>query len=209
MKRRDFDVPVREAYEREYAPRRWPSPRSDVATPLGQAVITALVVTVAPAWMFSREFDWQFWPTFGLLFSVVLALAWLWRLGVITDTLWVVEEATGLDIDRDGSVGRPRPSVRVEIASGNSQQYVDIEGLETVEALRMFAILGVTDRLNERAVKSQFGWSREDWQETRDELVHRELLVWNGDPGSTQGVSLTGTGEKVMRAILDDLSPAD
>jgi hypothetical protein len=208
MKRKEFDVPVREAYEREYAPRRWPSPRSDVATPLGQAVITALVVTIAPAWMLSREFDWQILPTFGLLFSVVLALAWLWRLGVITDTLWDVEKVTGLDLNRDGAVGRPRPSVHVEIASGNSQQYVDIEGLETIQALRRFAILGVTNRLNERAVKSQFGWSREQWQETRDELVRRGVLSWNGQEGSTQGVSLTETGEKVMRAILDDLSPA-
>jgi len=127
----------------------------------------------------------------------------------VTQTLWDIEERTGLDLDRDGSVGQPRTSVRVEIASGNSQQYIDIEGLKTIEDLRQFAILGVTDRLNEREVKKKFGWPREDWQDIRDDLVRRSLLTWNGDDGSTQGVSLTELGERVMRGILDNPSPTD
>lgn len=194
---------------REQAPQRWPSLTSDVVTPLLQAVITALVVFVMPSIVMQRWRDWDFVITFASLFGTALALAWFWRMGVITETLWAIEEATGLDINRDSSVGKPRSSVHVEITSGNSQRRIDIKGLETVEDLRKLAILGVTDRLNERQAKHKFGWTREEWQETRDELIHRELVAWNGRDGSKQGVSLTEVGEKVMRAILDDVLPAE
>lgn len=205
MKNKYLDAPANPAaHQREYAPQRWPSPRSDVVTPLLQALITALVVSIMPAVVMHRWQDWDPMLTFTALFGIALALSWFWRMGVITDTLWAVEDAIGHDIDRDGSVGRPRPSVHVEIANGNSQQRIDIEGLETVEDLRKLAVLGVTARLNERNATKQLSWTRQEWQDTRDELIRRGLVTWNGEEGSTQGVSLTEIGEKVMRAILDD-----
>lgn len=182
---------------------------SDVFVPFLQAVITGFLVAVCLTglgWgVFGLNWVRVFWSSLG----GGVILAWFWRLGVVTDTLWAVEESMGVDINRDGVVGRPRGSVRVEIVRGLQTSYVDIEGLETVEELRRFAILGLTGRLNERAVKGAFGWPREDWQAVRDELVQRGLVTWNGREGSTQGVGLTEEGEQVMRAILDTPSPTD
>jgi len=209
VKRKNLEVETVGRGAVEYAPRRWPSVGSDVSVPLFQAVITGFLLSLLLTGVIWGVFELDLVRTFGITFGVSVIVAWFWRLDVVTQTLWDIEERTGLDLDRDGSVGQPRTSVRVEIASGNSQQYIDIEGLKTIEDLRQFAILGVTDRLNEREVKKKFGWPREDWQDIRDDLVRRSLLTWNGDDGSTQGVSLTELGERVMRGILDNPSPTD
>lgn len=207
MKRKNFEVATVRENAREYGPKRWPSVVVDVTVPFLQAVITGVFLAMLITGVLWGFLGLDFAKTFGLSVAVSVITAWFWRLGVITETLWDVEEKIGVDLDRDGSVGKPRLSVRVEIKNDRKTSNVDIEGLETVEELRQFAILGVTNRLNERVVKNQFDWSRDEWQDVRDELIRRELVVWNGRENSTQGVSLTEDGEKVMRAILDDLSP--
>ena len=208
MKRKNFEVATPRETARDYEPQRWPSPRSDVVTPLLQALITALVLTAVPGGVLWRETNLSFGLAVALTFSIVLALAWLWRLGVITDTLWRIEEATGIDITRDKKIGKPR-SIQLDITNGNSQQIMEIEGIGTPDELRKLAILAVTHRLNERAAMKEFNWSRTQWTTARDELITRRLVTWNGDNGTTQGVDLTKDGEDVMRAILDNVSPTD
>ena len=196
-------------YAREFAPRRWPSVGSDVLVPFLQAIITGFLVAVALTglgWgVFGLNWVRVFWSSLG----AGVVLAWFWRLGVVTQTLWAVEESTGVDINRDGVVGRPRGAMRVEIVEGAKTSYVEVGGLETAAELRQFAILGVTGRLNERAVKRAFDWPRVFWVSVRDELIRRGLVTWNGGEGSTQGVALTDEGEEVMRAILESPSPTD
>jgi len=205
MKQRNFAVRREEYDPGAYGSRRWPSPRSDVQVPLLQALVTALVISVAVTGVVWGVFGLDFWKTLGVAFCAALVVSWFWRLGIVTETLWEVEERLGVDVTGDGKVGRPtQPSVRVEIASGNREQYVDIEGLSDLTQIRQLAILGLTNRFNERAVARAFGWPREQWQEIRDQLIERGLVEWNGEEGSTRGVSLTPDGEAVMRAVLEE-----
>lgn len=203
MKRKDFDAQAPSLTQREYAPQRWPSVKSDVSVPLLQATITGLMLSVSLTGLLWGVLGLDFTKTFGVTFSLSVVVAWFWRLEVITETLWNVEEATGLDLDRDGTVGKPQPSVRLEIAQGNRTEFVDIEGLEDTRHLRQFAILGLTNRLNERATKRAFGWPREHWQGVRDRMVDRGLAEWNGQVGSKQGVSLTTQGKETMQQVLE------
>jgi hypothetical protein len=128
-------------------------------------------------------------------------------LSLITETLWAIERVLDVDINRDGIRGRPPPApIRLEIARENHQQFLDIEGLDDVQNLRHLAILALTNRLTERSTNQAFGWSREHWQQVRDQLIQRQLVQWNGPPGTTQGISLTKEGQETMRALLDQVS---
>lgn len=218
MKRKDFEVPASPIHQREYAPQRWPSVASDVAVPFRQAVITGLLLALlftGVVWGFLGNNLTEFLhisiirgatSTFATVFSISVVFAWFWRLGVVTDTLWDIEEVIGLDINRDGSIGKPQPSMHLEIAQNNRTEFVDIEGLEGTQQLRTLAILGLTNRLNERSVKREFDWSREHWQTIRDRFIEREMVQWNGEPGSTQGVRLTTKGHEVMHEILEQVT---
>lgn len=203
MKRKNFEVAAVGESAREYAPRRWPGVTPDVVTPLLQAVVTGLLLAMIATGVLWGVFELAFAQTFGVSFCVSVTLAWFWRLGVVTETLWDVEERTGLDLDRDGVVGRPGPqTVRLEIVRGNHTQYVDIDGLEDSRRLRTLAILALTNRLSERAVNREFGWSRDRWVGVRDGLVERKWAKWDGDPGSTQGIIFTDEGREIMQEVL-------
>jgi len=188
-------------------PRRSLSVAEDVVVPLAQALVSGLMLAVLVTGILWGFLGLDFAKTFMASLGLGLAVSWLWRLDVVTQTLWIAEEFAHVDLDGDGSVGKPRHAMRVEIAKGLQTSYVDIAGLDTLEELRRFAILGVTGRLNERAVGRAFDWPRADWQAIRDELIRRGLVTWNGREGSTQGVGLTDEGEEVMRAIIDSPSP--
>ena len=201
---KNFEVPTTRPTARQYEPQRWPTPKADVATPLLQAVVTAVLISVT-----ITAIVWQITgvnptPVLATTFCLTLTLTWFWRLGVVTETLWHVEEAIGHDLTGDHVVGKPtpapRPSVRIEVARDNHAEYVDLE-LEDLPELRKFALLGITGRFNERAVKQQFNWSRERWQEVRDDLIARGWVEWNGNDGR-QGVNLTALGEKALREVL-------
>lgn len=203
MRRKDFEAPAQGLGPRDYAPQRWPSVAADVTVPFLQSVITAFMISLVATGIIWGAFGLNFLKTWGITFGIGLVIAWFWRLGVITSTLWHIEEALGRDITGDHVVGKPQPAVRIEVARENRTEYVDIEQLDDVAALRKFAILGLTNRFNERAVKQAFGWSREHWTEVRDDLVERRWLKWNGPEGSTQGVVLTSSGEAALREILN------
>jgi len=209
VKRKDFEAPL--LTQREHAPQRWPSVASDVTVPFWQAVITGLLLatlvtgliwgTLGNALANTLDISTARGAvsTFATVFSLGVIFAWFWRMGVVTDTLWAIEEALSVDLDRDGAVGKPQ-SIRLEIQQGNRTEFADIDGLEDLQRLRQFAILGLTNRLNERMVKKEFDWSREHWQGIRDDLISRDWATWGG---GTESIRLTDQGQGVMREILD------
>lgn len=210
MKSKNFEVPT--PTFRPAAPQRWPSVTSDVTVPFLQAAITGLVVALLFTIIVWGCFGYQLqealdvstirggFSTFAVTFAVSLTFAWFNRLGVITRTLHIVEEAIGYDLNRDGSIGTPT-TVRIEIATERGQQIMDIEGLKGEDELRQFAILAATNRLTERNVKKAFNWPRESWQDTRDNLIHRGIL--QAGNGATAKATLSTEGQEIMRAILD------
>jgi len=216
MKRKDFEAPAL-SQQREYAPQRWPSVASDVSVPLLQSMVTGLLVAIfitglvwgtlgnALADTLNISTARGAASTFATVFSLGVIFAWFWRLGVVTETLWAVEEAIGHDITGDNIVGRPqpKPTVRLEITQGHRQDLIDIEGLEDLQRLRQFAIMGLTDRFRERKMTKAFGWSQTRWQEVRANMVNNGWIEWNGEEGSTQSVSLLPYGETILREVLE------
>jgi len=181
------------------APRRALSFEGDVAVPFMQSLISGLMLAIIGTGVLWGFLGLDFAKTFTISLSLGVAACWLWRLDVVTQTLWAVEEFAGLDLDRDGAVGKPQ-SIRLEIQQGNRTEFADIDGLEDLQRLRQFAILGLTNRLNERMVKKEFDWSREHWQGIRDDIIARGWATWSG---GTESIRLTDQGQGVMREILD------
>ena len=205
MQQKHFEVPQAQPYQ-AYAPQRWPSVKSDVTVPFLQAVISAALFT-ALITTGASNFYTVHRQTITLIFIATLIIAWFWRLGLMTETLWSIEDKLALDIDRDGYKGPPPPPpLRLEIQQGNRQQILELPGLDDHARLRQFAILCLTNRLTERATKAAFGWPRERYQDVRDKMIDRGFAEWNGLPGTTQGVSLTREGRDVMQTVLDHVT---
>lgn len=92
------------AYETRKAQRAvtW---ESDVKVPAAQAFLTACafgVMTALLAW----AAGWS-WRVPVIVFAVILALAWLWRLRLADALLWQIETIVQRDLDGDRQVGRP------------------------------------------------------------------------------------------------------
>ena len=184
-------------------PRRSLTFEGDVVVPFMQSLISGLVLAVLVTGVLWGFLGLDFAKTFMASLGLGLAISWLWRLDVVTQTLWIAEEFAHVDLDRDGSVGRPQPTIRLEIAQGNHTSYLDIEGLEDTQQLRTLAILGLTNRLNERMAKKEFDWPREHWQGVRDKMIKREWAIWGG---GNESIRLTAEGQEIMREILNSVT---
>lgn len=63
---------------------------------------------------------WLDWSTVGLSWTVVSLV--VWALSTWRDLLWFLEKATGQDIDKDGSVGRPGEERLILVRPRGSEQ---------------------------------------------------------------------------------------
>ena len=114
------------------APARDPNTNSDVIVPMMQSIITATVAALLLITLSLLAFRVSWQTTLraaGVCWSVVLALAWLWRLGIVTGLLAEIESMTGRDLDGDGAIGKSTHAVlldpgkaRAAIAEELSQQ---------------------------------------------------------------------------------------
>ncbi len=78
---------------------------SDVQVPAAQAFLTSCAFGVM-AGLLAWAAGWS-WRVPVIVFAVVLALAWLWRLRLADALLWQIETITQRDLDGDRYVGRP------------------------------------------------------------------------------------------------------
>jgi len=203
MKRKDFEVLATTAStQREYAPQRWPSVASDVTVPFLQALITGLFIAVLITGIFWGFIGLDFTKTFALSVAVSVITAWFWRMDVVTQTLWNIEDIIGKDITGDKIVGKP-PAVHLEITRGNKTEFAEIDGIGDHQRLRKFAILALTNRLNERMTHTEFGWTRDHWQGVRDDMISRQWATWKG---GTDSIRLTEQGKENMREILKEVA---
>lgn len=118
-----FSTPV-EAPTTEYNPKRNIRRESDVQVPFQQTLITAVLVstalTIAPLMLiYIVDGVWLHWgvPIFYVLpfafafwimvFCVAAVISWFHYEQRIYDTIWRLENITGLDFNNDGVVGDP------------------------------------------------------------------------------------------------------
>lgn len=78
---------------------------SDVKVPAAQAWLTACAFGIMAA-LLAWAAGWS-WRVPVIVFAVILALAWLWRLRLADALLWQIETITQRDLDGDRQVGRP------------------------------------------------------------------------------------------------------
>jgi hypothetical protein len=92
-----------------WQPYRSPDTESDVVVPLLQAAVSAAAggLVVGAVALFLGAGFVQSVRLAGLAGALVLAGAWLWRLGAATRTLAGIERVTGRDMNGDGAIGRP------------------------------------------------------------------------------------------------------
>jgi len=182
-------------------PHRPLSVEGDVAVPLLQSLVCGVLLAVLATGITWGFFGLPAAPVFLVSLSVGVMASWFWRLGVISETLWSIEEFAGVDIDGDGITGQPHV-IRIEQETRTGQQIYELGGIASQD-IREFAIVALTGRLNERVVCKKFALSQGDWNGLRDNLITRGVLRWKGAPNSTAGVILTDNGAALMTSVLD------
>jgi len=186
-------------------PHRSLNVESDVVVPLLQSLITGGALAMIVVFVAWGIFGLAAGPSFAFGLALGVVAGWFWRMSVITETLWSIEEFAGVDLDGDDVIGRPRETIRLELPTPSGQRIFDLDGLGS-DDLDRFARLALSGRLNERTIDALFGIGQADWNEMRDSLVDRDVLRWKGRPGTTAGVALTDEGIDLMTRIRD-LSP--
>jgi len=178
-------------------PIRQPSVASDVAVPFLQAVITALVLGTGAATIL-----WGFWNVrFGQAWYIASAcgfvVSWLWRLGAVSETLWVIERALGTDITGDQVIGKPENHDHIIVAGGGATTLTPIERkrAQFVEFLH-----GCEADTSMRRWEPVLG--RERYVEFRDALIHGGLAEWIDPEKPQQGWKLTRPAEEIIEAVF-------
>ena len=172
--------------------------------------MTGLVVG-ALAWVIWLATGWPL-PVAWALVGFGLGFVPVWWSGLRGSTLWKVEEWSGLDLNRDKQVGKPDkpgppPTVRVDVTDSSSGDgiYKSFDLPCDPKRLRVFA-----QRVLSGVSTAQGGWtgkdglfSRSEYERLRDELMLRELAVWNNPAAPAQGWALKAVGRVVMRGVLE------
>jgi len=178
-------------------PIRQPSVASDVIVPFLQAVITALVLGTGAATIL-----WGFWNVrFGQAWYIASAcgfvVSWLWRLGAVSETLWVIERALGTDITGDQVIGKPEEHDHIIIAGGGATTLTPIE---RKRAQFVEFVHGCEVDTSMRRWEPILG--RERYAEFRDALLHGGLAEWIDPDELRQGWRLTRPAEEIIEAVF-------
>lgn len=165
---------------------------------------------------------------FGLAAAVLAALAgvpdwWKWGGGVFVSALlltwlsyrhgwqWRLERLLGLDLNLDGSIGRPslpalpepepqRIRVVLEQQGGREVDFIDLPARpEQLQALASGITQGRTFALTAWAGT----FTRPEFEGLRDELIKRGLARWANERSHNQGIVLTPAGRAVMRRLAE------
>lgn len=182
-----------------------------VYLPLVQAGLTSFLIALA-AGLTASLFEYPVLKAFGMAFIYSLLGLWLILLLRWLKLTEALERLTGLDINRDGSIGEAeaiesRPQVfstRLELVSdaGRRIQYLDIP-IES-ERLALFAqeVLKGASLTEASFTGSNKMFTRSEFTSLRDALLRRGLISWNSAGYPARGVHLTRAG----RAALEHLS---
>lgn len=160
-------------------------------------------------WLFNDGIPKPFLVSFWMS-GIVGALAFASNLDFFKNAIYRerkfverVEEATGLDLNRDGHVGQPARRVRLEVSedNGRHESYLDLP--VDLDKLVPFARGVLAGRPT-----SEREWTGSDglldqgqYRELRDELLLLGLSRWNNEAHKNQGWALTRKGEAVFREL--------
>jgi hypothetical protein len=183
---------------------------ADLAVPLCQSLVTGALLgglavfvlgELAPDWEVNRFKIWA-----GLALGIC-AVTWgilLWDTRALLRT---AETLTGLDLNRDGVIGKPRE--RIVIANvGQAQQ--EAEARANVQRRSEFAQFVAALPVKGTALRT---WEpelgREAYQEYRDALLRLGWAAWNstkrdGTPNTRRGWELTRPAAEILERIQSE-----
>ncbi|HEX2972011.1 MAG TPA: hypothetical protein VHP11_06740 [Tepidisphaeraceae bacterium] len=184
-------------------PHRDPSLEADFFVPFFQTLATALLpgsgLAAVVCWLWATPI----FATWLVCVSVCGGVGWLWRLGIISQTLWRVETYLDADLNGDGVKGDPgrNPSIMV-VNPRNGQAALRQDDLAQLHIeFRQFIL---ECRNDTTAGKWEKRLGRAKYQEFRNALISAGYARWNSDQDQRSGWRLAATPEQILLAIFGE-----
>lgn len=212
-----FMLPMVEA-ERQYGA-FLPNIEAHVGVPFRQALISGVFFGLGTSLIvcaLGYRGGMTFWGAIlagggWMLFSTFAVAWWKWESAVnyYNSLLWRIERATRMDVDQDGQIGEPKPeppTVRVEVKEGSTWRFANLPGDD--ESLQKFAsdILNGIRTFSEEGAKEN-GYGIENFKKLRVLFLEKGWAVWNHPSHRQQGVSLTRSGQWVLKEVANTPLP--
>lgn len=185
-------------------PAREPNVQSDVVVPMLQAGLTGLAVGVPSAALMGLlgYTTGQAMITGAGLALAAVSVTWLLKMDMHTKLLWLVESATGRDVNGDGTTGQPpappAAPVRVELAQGTKTRLIDLPATDAqLCAIAQTVLTGGT--FSRRGLAEIV--SETEYSALKSAMLAGGLLASKGT-GTTAGVELTPAGRAVLRRLV-------
>jgi hypothetical protein len=193
-------------------PARPGSLASDLVLPLGQAVVTGMLVGTLAGFAARRlGFGGNVLELAGGVGLVAAVVAWMILLADHRKLLWGLEVITGLDLDRSGEVGPPGERVVVVNAARARAQAEKVVAEQEGRARRSeFArfVAGIPKTGTDVRAWEEVGLSRDRYREFRDVLIRLGWGRWNsvrqdGRVNERQGWRLVVPVAEILERIGD------
>ena len=179
---------------------------ADVVVPLAQATVSGLLVGgLATPLIIASDGPWYAGLYLGAL---SVGIVWGFRRAASKETLWIIEELTGADIDGDGHAGEPPApayGIKAEVKSREGWQFATLPG-EPASLHYMAQMVSRGSSFSERTATSA-GLSQPEWMALRDEFITRGWAHWKNADRPQVGVALLGAGRAVLRSIAANPPP--
>lgn len=175
-----------------------PTVQAQVVVPVARAIVTG-VLFLFLGWLLAYNWHWsKVVPFAAFLFG--FAVVWFWK-GLRDDLCYLVETATGRDINQDGEVGRP--VVHVEVSDLEQRQWRFMELPGTPEALQELArgVLAGKTLAESEWTGTGRPYTRNEFRDLRAQLIDRGIAEWRNPQHPAQGVELTKPGRAVFAEI--------
>lgn len=178
-------------------PHREPNPGADLLVPLGQAVATGIIAALVAAVLASVAGRDDVLRITAVTLSVVLAVAWLWRLGVVDSLLSVVERITQ---ELDGPEEEAEPEAHtMTVNAGQARAEAGRIAGERASTVKTAELLGFVSRCatlgtseGAQGVKPN-QTERARYAELRDMLISLGIGQWKDENRKRLGWSLVLT----------------
>ncbi len=176
-----------------------PTVESNVLVPLAQAAITGVLGGVAVGLVGYALLGLPVEVVAPVAIFVLIAVAWGWRLWSCDQTLWRTETRLGVDLNHDGSVGKPEPHpFPVNPAAGRvvAEQRAEREYRERMAKFVHACAANSDERKRARDV------SRAQYREWRDLLIRAGHARWLEERNHLRGWELTAAPGDVLAQMF-------
>jgi hypothetical protein len=188
---------------------------ADVIVPLLQAIITGFLTAIIASISLSFLVKGLPWYSGMVVGMIVTGLAWGMFLGSSKDTLWIIEEITGRDIDGDGYTGQPSAPVRkwetnsqiVDKQTG-ARERLSIYEIEP-EALQQFCYAVTNGQPFTEDTADKCGISQGQFNTWRDDLLGQNQVVWKNPNYHNAGLRLSPSFKIHLSGIAQTPLPDD